>query len=84
MKSNLAKHKPADMTPEEFNRAWDNSGYILEPLALVLKEFISTRRALNEADFASGNVGSLAFKAGEAAMADKILDLLPSSAKSST
>jgi hypothetical protein len=81
MRSNLAKNKPEDMTQEEFNKAWDNAGYILEPLALVLKEFISTRRSLNEADFTSGNVGQLAFKAGEAAMADKILDLLPSSAK---
>lgn len=83
MNSLIAKYRPEDQSKEDFEKFWEAAGYTFEPVARVLQEMIDSRRALKESDFeGSGAIGIVAFKAGEAAMAQKILDLLPSSAKS--
>jgi hypothetical protein len=83
MNSLLLRHLPKDYKKEEFIKQWENSGLLLSPIAGILEEIIKNKSRLKEEDFSSPNhYELLAFRGGEIELAEKILALLPSSAKS--
>ena len=82
MNSLLMKHRPSDITPDEWAKLWDNSSYTLEPLAKVLKELKSTVEDVKPDDFDCPNhYAKLAYEAGQKAILNKVLGLLPEKAK---
>lgn len=82
MNSNLAKYIPKDSTREEFQKIWDNAGYTLTPLYLLLKEMQSNNNRILKDDFSCPNhYARLAFQAGENKAYEYIIGLLPNSVK---
>ncbi len=47
MNALLMKYKPSDKTPEEWEKIWQNSTYVLDPLKKVLEEL---RRGIVKVD----------------------------------
>lgn len=77
MKAILAKHKPSDITQEKWAEHWSNSKYTLEPLVLAISEMIEALEEVKEDDFESTNhYAKLMYRAGQAKMAKKIVDII--------
>jgi hypothetical protein len=82
MNSNLLRLRPKDSSPEEFKKAWDNSGYVLEALYKLLEEQMATNNKVNKDDFDCPNhYAKLAYQAGYSNALEMVKDLLPASAK---
>jgi hypothetical protein len=76
----LMNNKPSDSTNAEFEKAWENSSYIMEPLyktLLIIKNEISS---VKNDDFDCPNhYAKLAFRMGQIKIIDQITDMLPKS-----
>lgn len=82
MNHSLLKHKPKDSTNSEFEKSWENVGYTLQALNLLLDELIENNNNVKKADFDTPNhYAKLAFQAGENKAYEYIKSLLPESAK---
>lgn len=82
MKACLLKHKPKDVTTEEFQKTWDNVGYSLSALRSLLDELISDNNEVKRADFDCPNhYAKLAFQSGENRAYEFIKSLLPETSK---
>lgn len=82
MKACLLKHKPKDVTGEEFEKTWENIGYSLVSLRSLLDELIVANNEVKRADFDCPNhYAKLAFQSGENRAYDFIKSLLPETSK---
>lgn len=82
MKSCLLKHKPKDVTGEEFEKTWENIGYSLVALRSLLDELIVANNEVKRADFDCPNhYAKLAFQSGENRAYEFIKSLLPETSK---
>jgi hypothetical protein len=78
----LLNNRPSDSTPEEFKKAWDNSGYVFEALYKTLESFIAQNEDVKKDDFDCPNhYAKLAYQAGLNQAWKQVLDMLPESAK---
>jgi len=78
----LLNNRPSDSTPEEFKKAWDNSGYVFEALYKTLESFIAQNEDVKKDDFDCPNhYAKLAYQAGLTQAWKQVLDMLPESAK---
>lgn len=78
----LLNNRPSDSTPEDFKKAWDNSGYVMEALYKTLSTFIAQNEDVKKDDFDCPNhYAKLAYQAGLNQAWKQVLDMLPESAK---
>lgn len=78
----LLDNRPSDSTPEEFKKAWDNSGYVMEALYKTLQGFIAQNEEVKKDDFDCPNhYAKLAYQAGLNKAWKQVIDMLPESAK---
>lgn len=78
----LSRHKPKDISREEFNQLWENAGYTLQPLYKTIQESRSSKESIKENDFDCPNhYAKLAYRAGFIEALDYVCSLLPNSAK---
>lgn len=78
----LLDNRPQDSSPEEFKKAWDNSGYVLEALWKTLNAFIEQNNEVKKDDFDCPNhYAKLAYQAGLNKAWKQVMDMLPESAK---
>ena len=74
----LLNKKPSDATPEEWKTSWENSSYVLQPLADAIKAKLYETGRVKSTDFDIPNhYAKMAYEAGLAEMGQWILDLLP-------
>jgi hypothetical protein len=82
MNSQLLNNRPKDSTPEEFKKAWDNSSYVFEALWKTIEGYIADNNKVKKDDFSCPNhYALLAYQAGLSEAFNRILTLLPESAK---
>lgn len=82
MNSLLQHHRPNDISREDWDKTWNNSSYILQPLADVLSILIKDLEEIKNDDFDCPNhYAKLAFKEGTKQAFKKVLDWLPDSCK---
>ena len=82
MNTLLMKHKPDDVSKEDFEGLWTNAGYTLRPLYNVILELKQNSQNIKREDFDCPNhYAKLAYEGGLCNAYDKILALLPDSAK---
>ena len=82
MNSLLLKNRPEDASPEEFKKAWDNSGYVFEALWKTITEWMKENETIRKNDFDCPNhYARLAFQAGLNESLERVIGLLPPSAK---
>lgn len=78
MNIQLMNARPKDTTKEKWTETWDNSAYVLQPLADVLKNKLAALDQVKEEDFAvSNHYALLAYREGRKAEIKALLDLLP-------
>jgi len=78
----LTKHKPDDVSREEFAKVWHNAGYSLRALYGALTELKTTLQVVKAEDFDCPNhYAKLAYQAGMAKAYENVLAMLPESAK---
>lgn len=78
MKSALTKHIPKTTTKEDFEKTWNNSSYVMEPLVKHLEELVNSLTIMTEDDFnVSNHYALLAYRGGKIALAKELLELLP-------
>ena len=78
----LLDNRPQDSSPEEFKKAWDNSGYVLEALWKTLNAFIEQNNEVKKDDFDCPNhYAKLAYQAGLNKAWKQVMDMLPESVK---
>lgn len=78
----LLDNRPSDSTPEEFKKAWENSGYVMEALYKTLQGFIAQNEEVKKDDFDCPNhYAKLAYQAGLNKAWKQVIDMLPESAK---
>lgn len=74
------KHRPKDLTPEEWRKLWDNSSYTLQALANVLIEMDKQLGRIKAEDFKTANhYAQLVSELSQKELIKKILDMLPAS-----
>ena len=82
MNHSLLKHKPKEVSSDEFNKTWDNIGYTLQALVSLLDELVENNNKVKKDDFDTPNhYAKLAFQAGENKAYEYIKSLLPETAK---
>lgn len=82
MNSQLLNNRAKDSTPEEFKKAWDNSGYVMEALWKTIDGYIVENNKVKKDDFNCPNhYAQLAYQAGLIEAYTRVLSLLPVSAK---
>lgn len=82
MKAILAKHRPKNVSSEEFKASWEALGPALSPLFKVAMELREQNTKIKTDDFdVSNHYGKLVFQGGKVEMLDFLIDLLPESAK---
>lgn len=82
MNHSLLAKRPKDSSKEEFTKSWDNCGYTLSALALLLTELIEQNNKVTKDDFDCPNhYAKLAFQAGENKAYEYVLSLLPENSK---
>lgn len=82
MNSLLLKNRPEDASPEDFKKAWENGSYVFEALWKTLLEWQRESKTIKKDDFDCPNhYAKLAFQAGMLEAIDRVIDLLPPSAK---
>lgn len=82
MNALLMKHKPKDISKEEFEKTWENSGYTLRVLYQVLLELKQASSGIKREDFDCPNhYAKLAYEGGLCNAYDKIIAMLPNTAK---
>lgn len=80
MNSLLANAKPKDISKEKWMEMWNNSHYLLQPLADVIKGLVAELDKVKADDFACPNhYAKLAYQAGGKEKLKLILSLLPDS-----
>lgn len=78
MNSILMKHRPAGTSKEEWEKTWQNSRHILDPLAATLIEMKRGKGAISKDDFDTPNhYAKLVAELVETQTLDKILEMLP-------
>jgi len=80
VKALLSKHRDASTypNPAKFEEKWDSLEVDIAPLRAAIEEMAGGLLDVQEGDFGTTNhYAQLAYKAGMAAMAKKVLDLLP-------
>jgi hypothetical protein len=78
----LTKHKPSDLSKEDFAVVWSNAGYSLVALNGALNELIGTLRDIKASDFDCPNhYAKLAYQAGMVKAYENVIAMLPESAK---
>lgn len=84
MNNLLVKHRPEDLSPEDWKKHWDNARYTLEPLAKVLMDMRKELNKIKAEDFDCPNhYAKLASQQMQIALINKILDMLPDSVEKS-
>lgn len=79
MNSLLTKHKPKDITKEQWEKTWENSSYVLEPFLKALEEMCPKEKITVE-DFKDPSfVEKLVWKQAQRDFLEKIKELLPKS-----
>lgn len=82
MKVVLKRNKPADMSDEKFEQAWEASGYLLSSLASTIIGMIEEENKIKAKDFDCPNhYAKLAYQGGKIEALTNILELLPKSSK---
>jgi hypothetical protein len=78
----LIKHKPSDVSKEEFEKTWTNCGYSLRALYKAILELKQNSQNIKREDFDCPNhYAKLAYEGGLCNAYDKIVALLPNTAK---
>lgn len=79
----LSKHRPSDLSSEEFEKMWSNLGYSLAPLYAFCQEEIEHTGRISKEDFDTPNhYAKMAYEAGMRAAFEKVQNILPKTAKS--
>lgn len=82
MNSQLLKNRPKDSSAADFEKAWDNSGYVLEALWKTIEQFAKENEKVSKSDFDCPNhYARLAYQAGMNNAYWTIISMLPQSAK---
>lgn len=82
MKTCLLKHKPKDVSQEEFQKVWENIGYSLQALRGAIEEQMKNNNNITPGDFDCPNhYAKLAYQAGENKGLAFVLSLLPETSK---
>lgn len=82
MNSLLVKNKPDDISKEDFENLWNNTGYSLRALYSTILELKQGSQNIKREDFDCPNhYAKLAYEGGLCNAYDKILALLPETAK---
>lgn len=82
MNTLLLKHKPLDSSNEEFTKAWNNSGYVLEALHTTLQTLKEELNGIKKDDFDCPNhYAKLAYNMGQIKAYDFIISMLPETSK---
>lgn len=80
MNSLMAKFKPKDSKGDEFEKAWENSGYTLEPFYKALLVIKNELTGVKSDDFDCPNhYAKLAYRMGQIKIIDQIIEMLPKS-----
>jgi hypothetical protein len=70
--------KPNDVTNEDWEKTWNNSSYVLQPLADVLKNMKKDLGKVSPTDFSTPNhYVALVSELVQIQLIDKVLALLP-------
>lgn len=78
----LLNNRPSDSTAEEFTKVWNNSGYSLGALYKTMVQLRDESAKIKADDFDCPNhYAKLAYEAGLRTAYQKILDMLPATAK---
>lgn len=73
----LLKHRPKEGKKEEFELAWENSTYLMEVLANVIKELVPKER-ISQEDFSKPNhYAQMVWIQAQRDLAQRILDIFP-------
>lgn len=82
MNTLLTKHKPKDISKEEFAVVWSNAGYSLQALHGALVELKEQLSVVKADDFDCPNhYAKLAYQAGMVKAYENVLAMLPETAK---
>lgn len=82
MKQILIKHKPKDISKEEWEKTWNNMQYGLTCLYKTLEELKSSTNKIKPEDFSVANhYALLAFEAGKRQAYQDVIDMLPEGSK---
>jgi hypothetical protein len=82
MNKSLLNNRPEDSDPQEFEKAWHNSGYVLEALWKTLDGWILENSKVKKDDFDCPNhYAKLAYQSGMNEALKRVIELLPESAK---
>jgi hypothetical protein len=78
----LSKHRPKDLSKEEWVKNWNGIGYSLSALYYTIKELQLSSSRVKEDDFSIPNhYALLAYEAGKKAAYQEIIDMLPDNSK---
>jgi hypothetical protein len=78
----LTKHKPNDISKEDFAVVWSNAGYSLRALHGALVELQDNLKDIKASDFDCPNhYAKLAYQAGMVKAYENVIAMLPESAK---
>jgi len=82
MNSNLLQNRHSTASKEEFQKAWDNAGFVLEALWKTLVDWQEENNKVRKDDFDCPNhYARLAYQAGYIKALSDVIGLLPDSAK---
>ena len=82
MRTALSKHKPKDVSKEEFEKSWNNMQWGLSVLYKALDELKSSTNSVKAEDFNIPNhYALLAYQAGKRQAYQEVIDMLPEGAK---
>ncbi|CAB4170090.1 hypothetical protein UFOVP1528_39 [uncultured Caudovirales phage] len=80
MNSLLMQCRPKDSNKEDWEKAWDNAKYVLQPLADVIKKQIKELNKVSPNDFDCPNhYAKMAYEHGGKERLEYVLSLLPDS-----
>lgn len=78
MNSLLAAKRPKDISKEDWEKMWNNSHYLLQPFADVMKAMLESRDTVKGDDFDCPNhYAKLAYELGQKEMLKQLLNILP-------
>lgn len=78
----LSQNKPSDITHDEWEKLWNNAGYTLEPLYKACLYMQGDNNKVKKDDFDCPNhYARLAYQAGFNAALERIIDMMPPTAK---
>jgi hypothetical protein len=84
MKQILIKHKPDNLSKDEWEKTWNNMQYGLSVLHKTLQELKGSTTKVKPDDFSIPNhYALLAFEAGKRQAYQEVIDMLPEGSKNS-